>query len=147
MYKSKSVCPNILNVKRPNIYTHTHINKYTNLNKLIIKNWSILMSSEDTTLLFYPVISSCGVPYLEPLSLQTRTKLRKSLKGILNYWKLQIMFKSQSKLAKAFILKIVYLKNLHLVSFVWTPKWILIWRMCKTPKCKNWRAYRNLIVD
>ena len=40
--------------------------------------------------------------YLGPLSLQTRTKLRKSLKGILNCSKLQIVFKSQNKLAKAF---------------------------------------------
>ena len=41
-------------------------------------------------------------PYLGPLSLQTRTKLRKSLKGILDCCKLQIVFKSQNKLAKAF---------------------------------------------
>ena len=44
-------------------------------------------------------------PYLGPLSLQTRTKLRKSLKGILNCCKLQIVFKSQNKLAKAFRFK------------------------------------------
>ena len=43
--------------------------------------------------------------YLGPLSLQIRTKLRKSLKGILNCCKLQIVFKSQNKLAKAFHLK------------------------------------------
>ena len=45
------------------------------------------------------------LPYLEPLSLQTRTKLRKSLKGILTCCKLQIVFKSQNKLAKDFRLK------------------------------------------
>ena len=45
------------------------------------------------------------LPYLRPLSLQTRTKLRKSLKGILNCSKLQIVFKSQNKLAKAFRFK------------------------------------------
>ena len=45
------------------------------------------------------------LPYLGPLSFQTRTKLRKSLKGILNYCKLQIVFKSQNKLAKAFRFK------------------------------------------
>ena len=45
------------------------------------------------------------LPYLRPLSLQTRTKLRKSLKGILNCCKLQIVFKSQNKLAKAFRFK------------------------------------------
>ena len=43
--------------------------------------------------------------YLGPLSLQTTTKLRKSLKGILNCFKLQIVFKSQNKLAKAFHFK------------------------------------------
>ena len=45
------------------------------------------------------------LPYLGPLSLQTRTKLRKSQKGILNCCKLQIVFKSQNKLAKAFRFK------------------------------------------
>ena len=37
--------------------------------------------------------------------MQTRTKLRKSLKDIRNCCKLQIVFKSQNKLAKAFRLK------------------------------------------
>ena len=44
-------------------------------------------------------------PYLGPLSLETRAKLRKSLKGILNCCELQIVFESQNKLAKAFRLK------------------------------------------
>ena len=44
------------------------------------------------------------LPYLGPLSLQTRTKLR-SLKGILNCCKLKIVFKSQNKLTKAFRFK------------------------------------------
>ena len=43
--------------------------------------------------------------YIRPLSLQTRTKLRKSLKGILNCGKLQIVFKSQNKFANAFCVK------------------------------------------
>ena len=43
--------------------------------------------------------------YLGPLSLQTRTKLRKSLKGILDCCKLQIVFKSPNKLANAFRFK------------------------------------------
>ena len=43
--------------------------------------------------------------YLGPLSLQTRTKLRKSLQGIFNCCKLQIVFKSHNKLAKAFHFK------------------------------------------
>ena len=45
------------------------------------------------------------LPYLGPLSLQTRTKLKKSLKGILNCCKLEIVFKRQNKLAKAFRFK------------------------------------------
>ena len=52
------------------------------------------------------------LPYLGPLSLQTKTKLRKSLKGILNCCKLQIVFKSQNKLAKAFRFKDRILKEL-----------------------------------
>ena len=47
-------------------------------------------------------INNC---YLGPLSLQTRTKLKKSLKGILNCCKLKIVFKSQNKLAKSFRFK------------------------------------------
>ena len=39
--------------------------------------------------------------FLGPLSLQTRTKLRKSLKAILNCCKLQIVFKGQIKLVNA----------------------------------------------
>ena len=49
--------------------------------------------------------------------MQTRTKLRKSLKDILNCCKLQILFTSQNKLAKLFALKIVFPRNLHLVIF------------------------------
>ena len=45
------------------------------------------------------------LPYLGPLSSQTRTKLSKSLKGILNCCKLQIVFKSKKKLAKPFRFK------------------------------------------
>ena len=45
------------------------------------------------------------LPYLGPLSLQTRTKLRKSLKGVLNCCKSQIVFKSQNKLVKDFRFK------------------------------------------
>ena len=58
------------------------------------------------------------LPYLGPLSLQTRNKLRKSLKSIFNCCKLQIVFKSQNKLAKAFRLKDGIPKNLHLVASI-----------------------------
>ena len=43
------------------------------------------------------------LPYLETLSLQTRTKLKKSFKRILSCCKLQVVFKSKNKLAKAFV--------------------------------------------
>ena len=43
--------------------------------------------------------------YLGEISLQTKTKLRKSLKGLLNSCKLQIVFKSQRKLSNVFRFK------------------------------------------
>ena len=46
-----------------------------------------------------------SLPYLGNISLQTRTKLKKSFKGILNCCKLQIVFKSQRKLASVFRFK------------------------------------------
>ena len=46
-----------------------------------------------------------ALPYPAPLSLQTRTKLIKSLIGILNCCKLQIVFKSKNKLVKVFRFK------------------------------------------
>ena len=58
------------------------------------------------------------LPYLGLLSLQTRTKLRKSLKSILSCCKLQIVFKSQNKLAKAFRFKDRIPKELNLVPSI-----------------------------
>ena len=46
-----------------------------------------------------------SLPYVGNISLQTRTKLKKSFKGILNCCKLQIVFKSQRKLANVFRFK------------------------------------------
>ena len=43
-----------------------------------------------------------SLTYLEEISLQSRTKLRKSFKGLLNSCKLQISFKSQRKLSNVF---------------------------------------------
>ena len=43
--------------------------------------------------------------YLGEISLQTRTKLSKSLKGLLNSCKLQMVFKSQRKLSNFFRFK------------------------------------------
>lgn len=45
------------------------------------------------------------IPYLEPVSLQTITKLKKFLKCILNFCKLPIVFKSRKTLTKAFYFK------------------------------------------
>ena len=45
------------------------------------------------------------LPNFGPLSFQTRIKLRKSLKCILNCYKLQIVFNRQNKLEKAFRFK------------------------------------------
>ena len=58
------------------------------------------------------------LPYLGPISLQTRTKLKKSLKNILNYCKLQIVFKNKTRLATNFISRIGFPKILLLVSFI-----------------------------
>ena len=45
------------------------------------------------------------LPYLGTISLQTRTKLQKSIKGVLNCCKLQVIFKSQNKLCNNFRFK------------------------------------------
>ena len=45
------------------------------------------------------------LPYLGTISLQTRTKFQKSIKGVLNHCKLQVIFKSQNKLCNDFRFK------------------------------------------
>ena len=45
------------------------------------------------------------LPYLGTISLQTRTKLQNSIKGVLNCCKLQVTFKSQNKLCNKFFFK------------------------------------------
>ena len=45
------------------------------------------------------------LPYLGSVSLQTRTKLKKSLKNILNCCKLQIVFKNKTRLGDNFHFK------------------------------------------
>ena len=45
------------------------------------------------------------LPHLGTTSLQTRTKLQKSIKGALNYCKLQVIFKSQNNLCNDFHFK------------------------------------------
>ena len=59
------------------------------------------------------------LPYLGPLLLQTRTKLRKSLKDVLNCYKLhRFCLEVKTNQQMLFILKVVFLKNLYLVSFI-----------------------------
>ena len=60
-------------------------------NKLVIKRPQTATVERKTLVL--------SVPYLGDVSVQTRTKLRKSFKGILNCCKLQTVFKNQRKLA------------------------------------------------
>ena len=67
------------------------------INKLVIKRTQVT-TGEDKTLIL-------SLPYLGEISLQTRTNLRKSFKGIINYCKFQIVFKSQRKLANVFRFK------------------------------------------
>ena len=67
------------------------------INKLVIKH-SQLATVEKKTLIL-------SLPYLGDISLQTRTKFRKSFKNILKCCKLQIVFKSQRKLANVFRFK------------------------------------------
>ena len=67
------------------------------VNKLVIKRPQVTTVEKKTLIL--------SLPDLGDISLQTRTKLRKSFKGIFNCCKLQIVFKSQRKLANVFRFK------------------------------------------
>ena len=67
------------------------------IDKLVIKRPQVTIFEKKTLIL--------SLPYLGDISLQTRTKLRKSFKNILNCCKLQIVFKSQRKLANVFRFK------------------------------------------
>ena len=67
------------------------------INKLVIKQPQVTTVEKKTLML--------SLPYLGDISLQTRTKLRKSSKSIMNCCKLQIVFISQRKLANAFRFK------------------------------------------
>ena len=60
------------------------------VDKLFIKSPQLITIERKTLFL--------SLPYLGEISLQTRTKLRKFLKGLLNFCKLQIVFKSQRNL-------------------------------------------------
>ena len=69
----------------------------TIVDKLFIKRPQLTTVEKKTLFL--------SLPYLVEISLQTRTKLRKSLKGLLSSCKLQIIFKSQGKLSYVFRFK------------------------------------------
>ena len=69
----------------------------TFVDKLFIKRLQLITVEKKTLFL--------SLPYLGEISLETRTKLRKSLKGLLNFCKYQIVFKSQRKLSSAFCFK------------------------------------------
>ena len=100
---------------------------------------------------------------LGPLSLQTRTKLRNSLKGLFNYCKLQI-----TNYLTLFVLRIAFQKKLHLVPFLafrvdsaMNPIMVNIWHLnvrigehigiCSAVKdhlllCKNSLSFENFSV-
>ena len=69
----------------------------TFVDKLFIKRPQLITVEKKTLFL--------SLSYLGEISLQNRTKLRKSLKGLLNSCKLQIVFKSQRKLSNVFRFK------------------------------------------
>ena len=56
--------------------------------------------------------------YLRPLSLQTRTRLRKSLKAFLIARSYRLCLRVKIIYQTPFLLKITFPKNLHLVSFI-----------------------------
>ena len=67
------------------------------INKLVIKRSQVTTVEKKTLIL--------SLSYLRDISLQTKTKFSKSFKGIFNCCELQIVFKSQRKLANVFRFK------------------------------------------
>ena len=72
------------------------------INNLVIKRPQVTTVEKKTVIL--------SLSYLRLLSLQTRTKLRKYFKGTLKFCKLQIVFKSQRKLANVGISPLTFRK-------------------------------------
>ena len=66
---------------------------------------------KETTLAFEENPFVLFLPYLGSISLQTRTKLKKSLKNILNCCKLQIVLKNKTRLDNNFHFKDQILKD------------------------------------
>ena len=97
------------------------IGKYfkTVINKLVI-NCPQVTTVENKTLILL-------LPYLENASLETRTELRKSFKGILSCCKLQIVFKSHRKLSNVFWFKDhIPLDLVSGVVYVWKVQLFLL---------------------
>ena len=78
------------------------------------------------------------LPYLGSISLQTRTKLKKSLKNILCCCKLQIVFKSKTRLGNNFHFKDWIPKNL--TSGVVFVSYIIQCKICN----ESFGNYSNL---
>ena len=70
-------------------------------------------------------------PYLEIISLQTRTKLQEALRSIFSYCKLDIVFKCQTTLCNSFPYKDPIPKELisdnGYTFSVWSLQWVLVW--------------------
>ena len=64
------------------------------------------------------------LPYLGTISLQTRTKVQKSIKGALNCCKLQVIFKSSNKLCNNFCFKDPVAQILTSVWFISFNVWL-----------------------
>ena len=90
-------------VGRVPLFFKTFFKKFckTFVDKLFIKRPQLITIEKKTLFL--------SLPFLTGFSLQTRSKLRKSLKGLLNYCKLQIVFKSQRKSQVFSVSKIAHL--------------------------------------
>ena len=87
-------------------------------NKFFLKNGYLLFidncfkTFDDQMFIKHPQLTTVekktlflSLPYLGKISLQTRTKLRKSFKDLLNSYKIQLVFISQRKLSNIFRFK------------------------------------------
>ena len=75
------------------------------MNKYFKKFMDSIHVVKETTLTVEKKPLVLVLPYLGSITLQTRTKLKKSSKNILNCCKLQIVFKSKTRLGNNFYFK------------------------------------------
>ena len=99
----------LMDVSKSNSYHENFINNYF---KVFLDN-KYRVPEKVITIPKKALILVLTLPWT--IILQTRTKLRKSLKGILSCCKLQILLTNQLTL---FVLKIAFQKKLHMVSFI-----------------------------